>query len=446
MLNTQKISSNISKLQNLNNEFINEHINNEDNWCDLKINNNIFFDYDIENENINRESYMNNVNSCKHLYSNVFNISNIPNMNDRKNNIINNYNEINNMKLKKNNDVNDVNDDNIENNFNKFEYIKSINKIIFYNNNNIIFGEFTLYQFIKYLIKNIDRNNLFIRNITLNSNNLYFIENNICTTLSKSNTNICIKLVTSSIMENIDFLFLFNNLVYSYKINDLLNDLENVEDVIQNKIIVVFDQFIYLLINHTLKIILAKSLHCKNNDQYDKMSSLLIYRMSKLVHSQLMTHIQMNINITNYLNMIKEIHNDFSKKIKNELGIKNKKKSVNIFTDSSFDKLNNINKSSSDKSISSSSSLNEIFSSKLTSDKDTGEKNKISSSDDLTSLNNNILNNTLSNKSISETLNNNTNVVNNINMNEKIIGNKNISSIKDKINFDLDKILSEITS
>lgn len=438
MLNTQKISSNISNIQNLNNEFINEHINNEDVWCDLKTNNNIFFDYDIENENINRESYVNNVNSCKHLYSNVFNISNISNMNDRKNNIINNYNEINDMELKNNNYVND---DNIEKNFNKFEYIKSINKIIFYNNNNIIFGEFTLYQFIKYLIKNIDRNNMFIRNVTLNSNNLYFIENNICTTESKSNTNICIKLVTSSIMENIDFLFLFNNLVYSYKINDLLNDLENVEDVLQNKIIVVFDQFIYLLINHTLKIILVKSLHCKNNDQYDKISSLLIYRMSKLVHSQLMTHIQMNINITNYLNMIKEIHNDFSKKIKNELGIKNKKKSVNIFTDSSFDKLNNINDSSSDKSISSSSSLNEIVSSKLTSDKDTGTKNKNSSSDDLTSLNN-----TLLNKSKSETLNNNTNVVNNINMNEKIIGNKNISSIKDKINFDLDKILSEITS
>ena len=71
-----------------------------------------------------------------------------------------------------------------------------------------------------------------------------------------------------------------------------------------------------LVLRMSLKIILVKSLHCKNNDQYDKISSLLIYRMSKLVHSQLMTHIQMNINITNYLNMIKEIHNDFSKKIK----------------------------------------------------------------------------------------------------------------------------------
>lgn len=442
MLNTQKISSNISKIQNLNNEFINEHINNEDIWYDFKVKNNIFLDYDIENENINRELYMNNINSCKHLYSNVFNISNISNVNDRKNNIINNYNQTNNMELE-NND----NDDNNEKNFNKFEYIKSINKIIFYNNNNIISGEFTLYQFIKYLIKNIDINNIFIRNITLNSNNLYFIENNICTTLSKSNTNMCIKLVTSSIMENIDFLFLFNNLVYSYKINDLLNDLENVEDILQNKIIVVFDQFIYLLINHTLKIILAKSLHCKDDDQYDKMSSLLIYRMSKLVHSQLMTHIQMNIDVTNYLNMIREIHNDFSKKIKNELGMKNKKKSINIFTDSSFDKLNNINESSSDnKSTSTSSFLNGIVSNKSTSDKDVRTKNQILSSDDLTSFNNNILNNTLSNKSKNETPNNNTNVVNDMNVNEKIVGNKNIPSIKDKINFDLDKILSEITS
>lgn len=442
MLNTQKIISNTLKSQNFNNEFINEYVNNEDIWCNLKFNNNIFLDYDVENgnenenENLNnRETYLNNINSCKHLYSNIFNISN---MND-KTNYVNNFNKKHETGIKYNENI-IANDNDIGNNFNKFEYIKSINKVIFFNNNNIISGEFTLYQFIKYLIKNIDKHNIFFRNITLNPGDIYFIENNICITSFKSNTNMCIKLTTSSIMENINFLFLFNNLIYSYKMNNLLDDLENIDDVLQNKIIIIYDQFIYLLINHTLKIILAKSLHCKNDDQYDKMSSLLIYRMSKLVHSQLMTHIQMNINITNYLNMIKEIHDDFSKKIKREL--KSKKKTVNIFTES-FEK-NNINESTSDanslssSSSSSSLSMNEIISSnKLTSNEQNMKYKEINeSSNDITSLNK-----PKTNISI-----NNTNSPDSKNINKNIIENKNISLIKDKINFDLDKILSEITS
>lgn len=490
MLNTQKILPNTLNSQasyNINYSKINKCMNNDDKWCvpepqlynlsniyncdglmDQKpgnfgeslvfgeTNGNIFMDYNMENnENTNNGLHVNN-NSCKHLYSNLFNANNITNNMMTNNTIKNNTMEIipsqnlyansgrgcqkpmisrESMAFGEINEYMDIN---------KFEYMESIKKLIFFNNNNIIHGEFTIYQFIKYLIMNIDTHNKFLKHASVfnHHNIISFMENNICITTLNTSSNLCIKLLSTSIMENIDFLFAFNNIIYSYKTNELLNDLENIEDVLQGKIIVVFDQFLYLLINHTLKIILAYSIKNKKNEQYDKISSLLIYRMSKLVHNQLSTHIQMNIQITKYLNMIREIHDDFSKKISIELGQKKKKKCVNIYPDSSIKILSSAENSSSN---TDSISDDENIKSKYKNDNMSFDNNVSFSSSNIFDKNN--LESSLSFIDMDEKKNKNEikKKIETRDDNKLFEQNDNTESIKNKINMDLDKILSEIT-
>ena len=433
MLNTQKISSNVFKSQlsqntktYLNN--FNNYIQNDELWYIPEYNNNMKEEL---NENILQTNYG---ESCKHLYSNLFNINNI--MGNYNDNTIHPYAPTSFQEEnyeKKNIQANYSLSKYV--NINGFDYMRSMKKIIFLSDEHIC-GEFTIYQFIKYLILEIDKYNLFLKNeLSNNLNVIHLIENNICIVTKNSTSNIFIRLSTSKIMENIDFLFAFNNILYEYKMNDFLNDLENIEDNLQNKIIVIFDQFLYLLINHTLKIILAYTIQYKQNDQYEKISSLLIYRLSKLVHNQLMTHIQMNINITKYLNMTKQIYDDLLQKITNEM--KKKKKYVNIYPDSSIKiESSGDNIDSNPTSIDSDANLN-IVKSSVNNDEILDSISSISE-----------INKDINKKNKLEEIRNQ-DLMGENKKNEKIFqqigyGESDSLSLKDKINMDLNKILSEM--
>ena len=294
---------------------------------------------------------------------------------------------------------------NIQKNENRgltFEYINSNIKCY---DNNIIFGEFTIQQFIKYLILDLDKNNLVFTSIYTSTyiNIIQFIETNICTKKLNSKSNMNITLSTSLLMENINFLFLFNNALYEYKTNNITNDIVNCEDGLKNKIIIICDQFIYLLINHTLKIILSYSVKHECNEQYEKISSLLIYRLSKLIHNQLTRHVQMNIYITKYLTTIKEIQEEIVNKCYIESNITKKK--INIYSNSNTSSKINSNSSSSSNNnkkstsnINNNDSISNVELEKI--DKLKENKNLLHSLDSITSLKsiiNNDLNNMLKN-------------------------------------------------
>lgn len=112
-------------------------------------------------------------------------------------------------------------------------------------------------------------------------------------------------------MNDVNFLFLLSNILYDYQVNDMMNNLKNIEYSLSNKITTLINQFTYLLINHALKIILTaaeKSNMVEN--KYNKISLILIQRLTNTIHSELKKCIRSNIYLIDYLNKILNIQSN----------------------------------------------------------------------------------------------------------------------------------------
>ena len=108
-------------------------------------------------------------------------------------------------------------------------------------------------------------------------------------------------------MGNIDLLIKLNNLFYSYEKNDLINDLNSIQnEKIQYTLKLSLKQFIYLMINHTLKII---AIATDDNVEQSMKEKLLKYSVALTyrINSFMKEHLE------NYNKQYKSLYNNLEK-------------------------------------------------------------------------------------------------------------------------------------
>jgi hypothetical protein len=155
------------------------------------------------------------------------------------------------------------------------------NQFIFFNESKILLGSFTIHQLLKYVIGDISKKFLKTTEYTSATD---IIEKYICTV-----TNTQIKLLNhleSPFMGNIDMLIKLQNALNSF---DLKIELEKEDDInIQNTIKEKLNYFVYLFLNHTLKLIVNISDMIKNDDSKktlkDSLLKYTIYIINKINH------------------------------------------------------------------------------------------------------------------------------------------------------------------
>ncbi len=197
-------------------------------------------------------------------------------------------------------------------------YDENDHKFTFYNSNKSILGSFNFKQIIKYIGKQIDP--LFYSNIESG-----YSEELIKSMLSEilidpitGKINIILKShLESPFMGNLDLLIRLNNLFYTYEIKELLLDISTIQnEKFQYNLKLSIKQFIYLLINHTLKIIAIASDELKD----DKNNEAMKYKLLK--YSVALTYRISNFmkeHLDNYNNQYKNLYNQLQKLV----GIKN---------------------------------------------------------------------------------------------------------------------------
>lgn len=214
-------------------------------------------------------------------------------------------------------------------------YEQNKQEFCFYSHNKTLLGSFNIFQLIKYLSKHID--NSFYNNID-GDTSFDIIEKLICTI---DNTNSDIKLKSyfeSPFMGNIELLINLNNDIFTYENKNLDNDLLKIQNINnKKKINTVVKQFIYLLLNHTLKIIASISKNIKNdnsqlNNKLLNYSMTSVYRLSKFVHEQLKSQMSFVTSMNDNLEKLIKIKNIIADKITNiESSIKSQNEKIDKF-------------------------------------------------------------------------------------------------------------------
>ena len=272
-----------------------------------------------------------------------------------------------------NNEINEIEMEN--NNFRELNTLKDThnlvavydeneNKYTFYNSNKSILGSFNFKQIVRYIGKQLD-------------NNFYnFIESGYSEELIKSmigevlidpitgKINILLKShLESPFMGNLDLLIKLNNSFFKYETSELFNDISTINnEKLQYNIKISIKQFIYLLINHTLKIISIASEEIKNDTTQTEMkhkllrySVALTYRISNFMKEHLdnynIQYKKLYGNLEKIINIKKVINNKINNledKINKQNDViyslinKGKKPEVTVttnITEKDFDKL-----------------------------------------------------------------------------------------------------------
>ncbi len=193
-------------------------------------------------------------------------------------------------------------------------YNESENRFTFYNSNKSILGSFNFKQIIKYIGKQIEPS---FYNFVESGYSEELIRGMIGEVLIDPVTgkiNIILKShLESPFMGNIDLLIKLNNSFFKYEINELMNDIATLNnDKLQYNLKISIKQFIYLLINHTLKIVSIASEDIKNDPKQTEMknkllkySVVLTYRISNF----------MKEHIDNYNVQYKKLYGNLEKLI-----------------------------------------------------------------------------------------------------------------------------------
>ncbi len=193
-------------------------------------------------------------------------------------------------------------------------YNESENRFTFYNSNKSILGSFNFKQIIKYIGKQIEPS---FYNFIESGYSEELIRGMIGEVLIDPVTgkiNIILKShLESPFMGNIDLLIKLNNSFFKYEINELMNDIASIKnDRLQYNLKISIKQFIYLLINHTLKIVSIASEDIKDDPKQTEMknkllkySVVLTYRISNF----------MKEHIDNYNVQYKKLYGNLEKLI-----------------------------------------------------------------------------------------------------------------------------------
>ena len=371
--NFKSIKENVKTSQNINNNFksikeninLSQNINNNNNNNDNNDNNNNNNDNNNNNNNNDNNNNNNNNNMNNNDINNMNNlkaIKQIPTQNFNNNLLQEIENENNNYRLL----------DNLKDNSNLlavYDNSGAETKFTFYNSNKFILGSFNFRQIIKYIGKQIEPTFYNYVDSGYSEELIKTMIGEILIDPITGKINIILKShLNSPFMGNLDLLIKLNNSFINYETKDLLNDIVSINnEKLQYNLKISIKQFIYLFINHTLKIISIISENIKNdstktdlNHKLLKYSVSLVYRISNFMKEHIDTH---NIqykkiydNLEKLINMKKNINNkvnNLEEKIKkqNELiySIINKEKhqetSNNTSNNTSINTSNNTSNS-----------------------------------------------------------------------------------------------------
>jgi hypothetical protein len=197
-----------------------------------------------------------------------------------------------------------------------------------YNYRNNLLGSFSIKQIIKYLIINSGINTNFMINVDIKEENdlinrlIGYVKQNI----KDNNSEIVIRsYMDSPLMGNIEILINLNNLLYKYEKHQLDNDLLQVEQLTdRTKIKNIIKRFIYMLLQHTLKIICLISDQIKGDSSKKdlalnlmKQSMNINYRISLYIKHFLENNIENINNLNENFNKLKHIRRTLINKLDN---------------------------------------------------------------------------------------------------------------------------------
>jgi hypothetical protein len=200
---------------------------------------------------------------------------------------------------------------------------KQNHKFSFYGNNNTLLGYFTIQQLIKFLGNRWDEN--FMKHVDTSIS-----DEIIKTFIGSADINeaqiVNIKLLShlqSPFMGNIEMLMKVNNALQIFESKILNTELNEVKSIkIQEKIKLTIKQFIYMMLNQSLKVIAAISEEIKNDKSRDHLKEILLkysvgitYRLSNFIRDQLDTQMTQYNNLNENITKIYNIRRTMSDKL-----------------------------------------------------------------------------------------------------------------------------------
>jgi len=202
-------------------------------------------------------------------------------------------------------------------------YNEKKSKFSFFNSKQQTLGSFTIKQLIKYIGNFVDSYEQFMRNVKLETS-VYVINTFLCM-IEYNNNNINITLydhIKSPYMGNIELLIKLNNGLRDFQKNSLDIELNKVDKKYKKKIISAINQFIYMLLNHTQKIIAIACEKVNKDPSYEtireglmKYSIASVYRISQFVKEQLKVHAENYEELTQYINKTNDLKLSLSHKM-----------------------------------------------------------------------------------------------------------------------------------
>jgi hypothetical protein len=199
------------------------------------------------------------------------------------------------------------------------KYDGSTDNFTFFDYKNSPLGSFNINQLMRYF--GIKWDNKFMQNIDSGTSMdvIHSLIGNV--TIDKDTNRVIVKLksyLDSPFMGDIEMLFKFNNAIRNFELNSLENELNKIESLKTRKYIrMTIKQFIYLILNHTLKIIATISEQIKNDSTKENLKNTLlkysvgiVHRISSFVRDQLELNIiqldKLNENTTK-LNDVRQL-------------------------------------------------------------------------------------------------------------------------------------------
>lgn len=175
------------------------------------------------------------------------------------------------------------------------ETVYSQKKFMFYDRNKNFLGGFDVYEFIKYITSNVSSS--FLLGIDCDSVRP-IIEKYICNVkyVEKPSKRYVINMLNyfeSPFMGNIETLIKFYSFVHEFENEKLKHELDKLESIDAIKTLKIFNNMIYTLLNHILKIIAALTNKISPNDNPKIKDSLLnysvaiVYRLSKFIRTEI---------------------------------------------------------------------------------------------------------------------------------------------------------------
>ena len=190
-------------------------------------------------------------------------------------------------------------------------------KFSFYNNFHTLLGSFTVYQLVKYVAKNCEK---FLDDVS-NGTSDALIETFICT--NKTGKLVLLDHISSNFMGNLEMLIRLNNCLFQYEKEKLIIHVQNATIEHQKKIISSVKTLIFMLLNHTFKIIVTISDELKRNPTNDKVlenklmkySVGIVYRLSYYIKNIVDKHAKTSNDINDNFEKINVIKQELSHKI-----------------------------------------------------------------------------------------------------------------------------------